>query len=255
MKIKEREFYEVINPKQIEIDDIFISIRDLENRLYYETRQKYFKKLLEKSATFNNSYRFEPIFQIPAETHEFLSTEYFWEDSENNLSKFWHFKKGPEATSSFNSEYYFTYGLTEKEKILHELIEVTEKLKTYYYDLELIDHFRSLEIELSFYLDYGDRILLNPEIYSSFFVIHETKEALKTLRKVLNSFLGKKFIAFIRDIRQSFRNIIKFLFKNMDDEGVENNVLKKIFLKTLSNSQTCCSYGTEKSNKKVICIS
>jgi hypothetical protein len=55
-----------------------------------------------------------------------------------------------------------------------------------------------------------------------------------------------------RDLRQSYRSIIRFLFKNMDDETDEDNVLKTEVSKTFFHS-VIFSYEKKRNNRAIIC--
>ncbi len=77
-----------------------------------------------------------------------------------------------------------------------------------------------------------DIFLLHPQ---RFLLVSDCKEIvgylikLQELRKILRNSI--KLILFSkRDLRQTYRNIIRFLFKNMDDQSGDNNVLYPTFI-------------------------
>jgi len=224
---------------QLEVDNLFISIRDISNRLYFEPKKKYYQKLLQRCTNALGTY-----------WHEDLIFPVFY--------RHFYFDKSSSPQDPFN--YNFIYpdlesireGFIKKERVLIRLISVIDKIIENSNDVSLRSEFNSLEEELSLYLDGIDHFLQHKSIYQIIFSVHELKDKLRTLRNYLRHVIKYFSLRTYRDLRQSFRNIIKFLFKNMDDESDANDVLRFSISTTLFN-HSIHYHGKEGNYSKIKC--
>ena len=205
--------------KQIQVDNLFIEKSKLESQIFYEDKKNYFKKLLAKSQSVISSYEYYSLNQDPV--HLDLQTRLynFFPNIENHYIK---------------------------ENILGNLISVTDKLVIYYDDQDLKDQYKKLELELNNYLDGFDLLIFHLGALSRVSNVSELKEQLHYIKNELYFSLRNKLLAISRDLRQSFRDIIKFLFKNMDDESHDINAVKIDFYTALFYQNKYFHHGKER---------
>lgn len=210
---------------QWHIDFLIMEIERLEEKKYYETKKRYLKRLLTKCATSK-----EPeVYLIPSLTNEsFHSNDNFFT---TKIEYNW-------ATSN------------EKELLLKKLINLIDKIFLHQDDQNLKLEFRNLELQLSPHLDAHDILIKNTLSLEKYSKGKELRDQIKLLCYQVSNLLGKKIVLFSRDLRQSYRNIIKFRFKNMDDESAHKNVLKTEFFITFLDSINSHLYGQEKNCRK-----
>jgi len=212
----------LIQLKQIQIDNLFLEKRRIESHIFYEGKKNYFKRLLAKSQDVIKSYE-------------------FYASSENPIlfdlqTSLWNFFP--------NIKHHYA-----KETLLSKLISVTDKLILHYDDLDLKNEYKKLELELNSYLDGYDLLVLHLESLSKKSDVSELKVRLHYIKNEIFYSLRSKFLLVSRDLRQSFRDIIKFLFKNMDDESHDNNGLNTIFFTALYYQNKYFHHGKERNHR------
>ena len=106
-----------------------------------------------------------------------------------------------------------------------------------------------LELELNSYLDGYDLLVFHLESLSRVYDVSELKVQLHYIKNEIYFSLRNKFLAVSRDLRQSFRDIIKFLFKNMDDESHDHNALKTNFFTALYYQNKHFHHGKERNHR------
>lgn len=194
---------------QLKVDNLYITAKELENQIYYLSKQKQYKRLLKRCSDILNSHQRS----IESVRYEFVD----W--------------------SSSNVEFFVSQSewsrLVEKEVVLTDLVALSDNIIAYSDNEFWKDEFSNVEVALQPYLDEYDLLLLNEQLQLYF--CWELQQRLNCVYSQLR-YIAKKKINFLKkDLRQSFRNIISFLFKNMDDELSENNVYENRFSKTLFN--------------------
>ena len=212
----------LIQLKQIQIDNLFIEKRKLESQIFYEDKKSYFKKLLAKSQSIISSYEYysskQDSIHLDVQTRLFN----FYPNIENHYAK---------------------------EDILSKLISVSDKLILHYDNQDLKDEYKNLERELNNYLDGYDLLVFHLGLISKASNVSELKVQLHYIKNELYFSLRNKFLAVSRDLRQSFRDIIKFLFKNMDDESHDHNALKTNFFTALYYQNKHFHHGKERNHR------
>jgi len=196
---------------QLEVEHIFFSIKQLEKGIIYRNKIRYFERLLNRV----NDQLFAPSIVLELYHDQFISPT------------------GP------HSDYFDTISFSEflhrKKKVLQHLIKLSQSLIVNY-DEELELHFSKYENELEKYLDYEDRYLefnFPSNLAEDYFFIISNE--IRILRSQLTNLFKNRLSHLKRDLRQSFRSIIRFLFKNMDDESDPSNVLMFLTSTTYSD--------------------
>lgn len=183
--------------QQLVLDQLNWTIKSIHTNIKLINKLNFYKLVLNRSIdeTRGNSIRIYQDFPIECrETHPVISIQY-----------------------------------PTKQSVLLELINTIEHLLIDEENIYYLDKYKNLETEISSYLDIEDLILQS----ISYAYISEHKTLLNTLRSWRRYVLQKHFKKIFRDLRLSFRCILKTLFKNLDDEDSRNNVYKINFLQTL----------------------
>lgn len=212
----------LIQLKQIQIDNLFMEKRKLESQIFYEDKKSYFKKLLAQSQSLISSYEYYCSKQDSVHLDVQSRFFNFFPNIENHYAK---------------------------EDILSKLISVSDKLILHYDNQDLKDEFKKLELELHNYLDGYDLLVFHLGRISKASNTSDLKVQLHYIKNELYFSLRNKFLAVSRDLRQSFRDIIKFLFKNMDDESHDHNALKTNFLTALYYQNKHFHHGKERNHR------
>ena len=121
-------------------------------------------------------------------------------------------------------------------------------------DSKAMSEVKELEILLANYLNKYESIYLSIYGVTNRYYISEIKKELKSklssLRSQLRFLFKSKFHpSNIRDLRQSYRCLVKILFKNMDDEASALIVVETPYSKTINSTQTFHSNGKQRKSR------
>lgn len=182
---------------QLILDQINWRINSLHTNIKHTNKLNFYKRVLKRSTEDLN-----------------ISSPHFFQDYQIDYQQ-----TNKRVSDNYN----------RKQIVLIELINTIEHLLIDEENIYYLDKFQKLESEVSAYLDIQDLILKSIQYYE----ISENTSLLKTLRNWRRYILQKHFKKIFRDLRLSFRCILKTLFKNLDDEDSKNKVLKINYLETL----------------------
>ena len=189
----------------LEFDDDLSSEKSLDIKYFNNTRLNSSLNLLPNADTLINWYKTSEYYK---RYNDFI-----------RLQKSW----GIDINSYNNIECHLYYGNSEKYHLLHQLIKYSENLsQNYNSDDELI--FISLVEQFYLNITQVDIIILNAS------GIKKGREL--SLLYIYRKIIYHKLLQLIKsklqhlkiDLKRFFRNIIQFLFKNMDDEAHANNL-------------------------------
>ncbi len=217
MKEKAFKYIVDVQHKQIAITDVFTSIKEVKaelkgasfsvpvyieelNELFKSKRSFFVSKLQKYSSTFNSNKEWVKNPTVP-DGFSYLSGNKF-----------------PNVDISI-----WQYNIEHDQRKLEKIIAILKRILDYS-ELGDIAEFYKLEKEFT------NPWAIISERHSSFYLIDqifsendELSNLLSQLRKKLKYLLCFRYTKVCRDLRQLFRNIVRFLFKNMSDESGEGD--------------------------------
>jgi hypothetical protein len=121
-------------------------------------------------------------------------------------------------------------GLSKKIVLLEQLVTYSDALSIDY-DRSLDAKFSSLERELNIYLTFEDKVTLNASGISKFENFSLVDTYIHKLQREFLYIIRTVILERTRDLRDSFRKMVRFHFKNMNDESDASNLSFKNFFR------------------------
>lgn len=201
-------------PKQLLVDDLFLSIK----------QEK--KKLKKTTSLLDTISDFLRIFQIDEYKRKLNQYERLLENSKISRTDFsYNYSCSDEDLFNAIRRKYCNESLLQRGiTVLRELLIDDDDEKT--------KEFKEIEKVLELQGLFGSSTNVWEEVYNSLSEISEYREritnSIQKTQKLIGYYLRRKYKILGRDIRQCYRNIVRFKFKNMDDQsGDDNNLFSK----------------------------
>ncbi|HVX26161.1 MAG TPA: hypothetical protein VHB70_07450 [Parafilimonas sp.] len=220
--------------KDYELGNLQITFDNLSKQVKEKRKILFDDEIFSEFLTSIHKWDFElrlSTFKNSLSKYEYLLTKAYSE-KDTNLCYEHHYK-------TFYNKTIPVENFNERKVFLLERIVDAYKLLITTRDENILSTIESLEEQVEVFFGYWDKLIIDAfQFFTSNIVRTHIAKEVKSISGLLFIITKKYFKNRLRDIRFCFRSIVRFLFKNMDDESDANNVMfSGMRLQTLFNIQ------------------
>lgn len=147
----------------------------------------------------------------------------------------------PDIVASLEEQKQIVYGkVCQVFSILDALHQYTDKREEHYWDLYL-----DLEQRLDFNLSDYEKQVIDGNWKIVFLVANRIESAKKSFSRIAAKLASEIVVSVKRDIRQCYRNLVRLLFKNMDDNSGEAHASIALKMCVVPHLNYYSNYETE----------